>query len=267
MGRPDLAVSDHVVIRCPACGASEDADPAVLTGAPTIVCRNCGETWPVTRARSNRRSAARPVAAGGCALRQSRIRPRGDILVAERRPLVGYSEAIDRAWAAKIEGDILPEEPRRSSFPATLGACGAALFIALFITGREAAVAALPDLAGLYAAIGLPVNLDGLAIEAVAAKRAAGIDEDRLTLTGTIRNVSGAEQAVPDLSASLYDIAGIPAGDRGFDPPARSIPPGEAASFHVEFTSVPTSAAEIVIRFRRAAEQAPGAVEAVATLP
>ena len=167
----------------------------------------------------------------------------------------------------EIEGDILPEEPRRSSFPTAIGACGAALFIALFITGREAAVAALPDLAGLYAAIGLPVNLDGLAIEAVAAKRAAGIDEDRLTLTGTIRNVSGAEQAVPDLSASLYDIAGIPAGDRGFDPPARSIPPGEAASFHVEFTSVPTSAAEIVIRFRRAAEQAPGAVEAVATLP
>lgn len=239
----------------------------MLTGAPTIVCRKCGETWPVARARANPGFLPASGVPGRRAARHTRPRAGSDLLVAERRPLVGYSDTMDRAWAAKIEGDILLEEPHRSRLPAMLGAGAAALFIVLFVSGREATVAALPDLAGLYTAIGLPVNLDGLVIEEVVAERTDPLDRERLTLRGSIRNVSGAEQGVPVLSASLYDMAGIPAGSRGFDPPARSIAPSEATAFHVEFTSVPESAVEIVIRFRRGGEQLSGSVEAVATLP
>src|SRR5688572_16411298 len=108
----DLAVSHHVVIRCPTCGASEHADPALLTGAPTIVCRECGETWPVGAPATRRpaKLSARRLSAPPSTARD----PAPDVLEARRRPLVGYSDASDKAWAAKIEGDVLAEARRRS---------------------------------------------------------------------------------------------------------------------------------------------------------
>ena len=105
-------LSDHVTIRCPACGASEMADPAVLADAPTIVCRNCGETWPIGQRRTRRPafSTTGTHAHTGTAL-----------IEAERRPLVTFSDGAEKAWAAKIEGDILPEPSRRPLAPGRHG--------------------------------------------------------------------------------------------------------------------------------------------------
>ena len=69
-------------------------------------------------------------------------------------------------------------------------------------------MAALPDLAGLYAALGMPVNLDGLAIEDVQAERSeVGEEGAQILVRGTIRNVSGGELPIPALAASFYDAA------------------------------------------------------------
>jgi hypothetical protein len=179
-----------------------------------------------------------------------------ELLEAQRRPLVTYSGGIDKAWADKIRGDIQPAPPRRSRLAITTGAIAAVFFIAVFLGGREAAVAVLPDLASLYAALGLPVNLDGLAIEGVAAERTALKEGARLTVRGTIRNVSGAAQAVPALTASLYDGAKAAVEVRGFDPPARMIGAGEAAPFLLALDRVPDQAREVVVRLRRPAEGA-----------
>jgi hypothetical protein len=244
----DLAASDHVVIRCPACGASEAADAAVLSDAPMIVCRNCGETWPAEPRRTRREplfDSAPPAVA-----------PAREIVEAERRPLVTFSEGVEKAWAAKIEADVLPEEPRRRRYPLAIGAVLGLLFVAAFLGGRQAAVAALPDLAGLYAAVGLPVNLDGLVIEDVQAERSeVGEEGAQILVRGTIRNVSGGELPIPALAASFSDAAGTPAGWRGFDPPARRMAAGEQAPFQLEIQDVPRQAAEIVIRFRQPAPQ------------
>jgi hypothetical protein len=173
------------------------------------------------------------------------------LLEAQRRPLVTFSSGIDKAWADKIKGDFQPAPPRKSRLAVTTGAIAAVFFIAVFLGGREAAVAVLPDLATLYAALGLPVNLDGLAIEGVAAERTALAEGARLTVRGTIRNVSGAPQAVPALTASLYDGAKAPVEVRGFDPPARMIGAGEAAPFLLALDRVPDQAREVVVRLRR----------------
>ena len=245
----NLADSDRVVIRCPACGASEEAHPGVLNEAPRIVCRKCGETWPAPPGRRKRRGPRTP--------------ERGDreTIEAERRPLVTYSSGADQAWAAKVEGDYWPEQPQRSRVPAIAAAMAATVFIAAFFGGRYQAVAALPDLAGLYAAVGLRVNLDGLVIEEVAAKRNPGDGGSRLTVHGVIRNVSSTEQPVPALTASVHDSAMRIAGWRGFDPPARKMAVGEAAPFRLELEGVPRQAGHIVIRFRRPAEPRRAAME------
>jgi hypothetical protein len=115
-------------------------------------------------------------------------------------------------------------------------------------------VAALPDLAGLYAAIGLPVNLDGFSIEGVGAERTPTFAGFKLTVHATIRNIGTAEQAVPGLAAILYSDALVPSGAYGFDPPARTIGAGESIPLLMELDSAPKQAAEVVVRFRRHGE-------------
>jgi hypothetical protein len=179
-----------------------------------------------------------------------------DVIEAERRPLVTYSKGIDKAWAAKVEGDWWPAPPRRSRLPMIAAATAASLFIAAFFAGRVAAVAALPDLWGLYAALGLPVNLDGLAIEEVAADWVPNGEGARLSVRGVVRNVSGREQPAPALTASVYDSGMKLTGWRDFDPPAHAMAIGEAAPFQLEIEGVPREARKVVLRFRRPAEPA-----------
>jgi hypothetical protein len=238
----DIAAADPVLIRCPACGASETADPAVLTDAPMIVCRNCGETWPAGPRRTTGRSL---VAVGSSAGRRR-------LLEAERRPLVAYSAGADDAWAAKMAGDVDVAPSRRSPLPTLAAATAAFLFLAAFVLGRAGAVAALPDLAGLYAALGMPVNLDGLAIEDLSAERT----EEGLVARGVIRNPGAGEAAAAPLVAVLRDSGGTLIGSRRFDPPIRMIAAGEAAPFEVELLQTPDNASELLLRFGRPAEDA-----------
>jgi hypothetical protein len=240
-----------VVIRCPACGAAEEADAATLADAPTIVCRKCGETWPGAERRKPR----------ALALAGSGMRDEPRILESEKRPLVTYSEGVDKAWAKKMEGDVLPEPPRRSRTPSIVAATAAIMFVAAFLGGRESAVAALPELAGLYAALGMSVNLDKLTIEGVEAERTTGPDGARLTVRGSIRNAGAEERPVPPLTASLLDGTKAPAGAHGFDPPKPTIGPGEVVAFMLEIDDAPDRAAEVTIGFRRPAELVSPAAE------
>ena len=242
MTSADIAAADPVLIRCPACGASETADPAVLTDAPMIVCRNCGETWPAGPRRTTGRSL---VAVGSSAGRRR-------MLEAERRPLVAYSAGTDDAWAAKMAGDVDVASSRGSRLPTLAAATAAFLFLAAFILGRAGAVAALPDLASLYAALGMPVNLDRLAIEDLSAERT----EEGLVARGVIRNPGGGEAAAAPLVAVLRDSGGTLIGSQRFDPPIRMIAAGEAAPFEVELLQTPDNASELLLRFGRPGEGA-----------
>jgi hypothetical protein len=250
----DSINSAHVVIQCPACGARESAEPQVLAGAPTIVCRECGETWPAAPPRSKRRIDL---------VLQTKAHIESNVIDAERRPLVTYSDGAESAWAAKVAGDYWPEPPRQRRMPMIAGAVAALLFVAAFFGGREAAVTALPDLASLYAAIGLPVHLEGIAIEDVAAERSSTAAGDRIVVRGMIRNVSGDEMAVPQLAAILYDSAKVPARGESFDPPAETIGRGEAAPFLLTLDGVPSQATQVAVRFRRPGERLPQGAAAV----
>ena len=143
----------------------------------------------------------------------------------------------------------------------------AALFLAAFFGARQAAVAAIPDLAGLYAAVGLPVNLDGLAIEDVEAERAPTFAGFKLKVHATIRNIGKSEEEIPPLAAVLLEGSSTPSGAYGFDPPDRALEPGEAVALTMEFDSAPREAAEVVVRFRRRGETLAVAGAAEPTTP
>jgi hypothetical protein len=224
-----------------------------------MVCPECGETWPVEEleARHNR-ALAQKLAPPRRANRARRTdlgrEPAGEILVAEKRPLITYSDSRDEAWAGKIAGDYWPEPPRHSRIPLAAASIAALFFLAAFFGGREAAVAALPDLAGLYAAIGLPVNLDGLEIQDVRAARVPTFSGDRLGVHVTITNVDSTKQAIPPLAAVLYSSGMARDGTYGFDPPPQKLAAGESITLTMNLEGAPADAAEVVVRFRRRGE-------------
>jgi hypothetical protein len=244
----DQLLSEHVVIQCPTCGAAESLEAASLVDEATIVCRECGETWhagPRKPHSARRRRKLRP---------RRRIRPESPTIVAEKRALVTYADNSDTAWKAKVEGDYWPEPPRQPRWPLMAGAMAAVFFLAAFIGGREAAVAALPDLAGLYSAIGLPVNLDDFAIENVGADRTPTFAGYKLEVHATLKNIGHAAKKIPPLAAVLYSDAMVPSGAYGFDPPAKKLKVGASIALMLEFESAPKQAAEVEVRFRRRGE-------------
>ena len=176
------------------------------------------------------------------------------VIVAEKRALVTYSDNADNRWKAKIDGDYWPEPPRQSRLPMMAAAMAGVFFRAAFFGGREAAVAALPDLAGLYSAIGLPVNLAGFAIEDVGAERTPTFAGFKLKVHATIRNIGASEQTLPPIAAVLYSDALVPSGAYGFDPPARTLKAGESIPLVMQLEALPKQAAEVVVRFRRRGE-------------
>jgi hypothetical protein len=244
---PDIP--GHVIITCAECGASEMADAEVLSGAPTIVCRNCGETWPApgrAAAQNTADGSALALWSGSASSWQG-----SRSIEAARRPLVTFHDKADDAWAAKIEADRDPPVVVRSRIPQFAAAIAASLFLGAFVLGREAAVTAVPDLAGLYGAVGMPVNLDGFAIRDLQAERRGEGAASTLVVRGRIENVSAAPRPVPPLVVGFHDAARTPAGMRSFDPPPRTIAPGEAAPFEVTMLGVPEQAGEVVVRLRR----------------
>jgi hypothetical protein len=164
---------------------------------------------------------------------------------------------MDKAWAARIEADELQPPRRRSRIPLTAGAVAAALFVAAFFGGRQAAVAAIPDLAGLYAILGIPVNVRGLAIDGVVAEWGAPGALSRLTVHGTIRNLTDSEKAVPPLVESVRDGADVTLLARAFDSPSRSLAGNASIEFALRIDDAPRQASGIVVRFRRPAEALP----------
>jgi hypothetical protein len=133
-------------------------------------------------------------------------------------------------------------------------AMAAMFFLAAFFGAREAAVAALPDLAGLYSALRLPVNLDGFAIDDVKAERTPTFAGSKLVVRATIHNLGQGERAIPPLATVLYSDALVPAGTYGFDPPEATLGAGQSVSLLMHLDSATEQAAEVVVRFRRRGE-------------
>lgn len=231
-----------------------------------IVCANCGETWPVpgNPVTAATMDAPEDESAGEGASRALSLwsAPAGEwpasrSLEAMRRPFVTYDGVggpTERAWAAKIEADRDPPVVVPSRVPQFAAAVASAIFLVSLFVGRDAAVTAIPDLAGLYSAVGLPVNLDGFAIRGLEAERRGAGVAATLVVRGRIENVSGVARPVPPLVVDFRDGARTPTGTRSFDPPARDIAPGEAAPFEVTMLAVPERTDEIVVRLRRTGE-------------
>ena len=132
---------------------------------------------------------------------------------------------------------------------AALAAVG--LFGAL---GREAVVRVVPDLAGLYALIGLPVNIRGLEFRHVVGR--SDIDDGMpvLAVEGEIANVAPRRVEVPALRLALRGAGRDELYAWIVAPPKRAASPGESMRFRARLPAPAADAKEVTVRFARDTE-------------
>jgi hypothetical protein len=105
----------------------------------------------------------------------------------------------------------------------------------------------LPRMAEVYASIGLPVNLRGLAFEHVTA-RLDEVGKGRfLTVEGLLRNITHEPLDVPRLRLVLADGRGRPAYSWTANSGIKSLPPGEIAPFRARLAAPPSEAEKIAV--------------------
>ena len=245
--------SEMVILRCPNCHSAEPvAAEAISEGVQVVICRQCGEGW-----------AAKPEPAperqSDCEDENGRSLVWADArtIDAVRRPLVAYAGDEPDPWARRIETDFDQPEHRSSPVFGWLIVLVSGLFLAGFFGARQQVVAAVPDLAGLYAAIGLPVNMTGLDIVEVRASAESSGFETSFRIEGAVRNITRGDMAVPALKVEFLDrysrlVHSVPLAS-----PVQSLRAGKQAGFNQSIKDFPKESVSVRVTFQDASAMQP----------
>jgi hypothetical protein len=121
---------------------------------------------------------------------------------------------------------------------------------------RTPIVRAAPVMAVAYEAVGLPVNLPGLALRDVRARIVRDGDRRVLVTEGEIVNIRRAENRVPALSLSVRGANGLQRYAWTAPAPKTRLEAGEAVTFRARLAAPPEDGAEVVVRFASSAPSA-----------
>ncbi len=199
---PSPGTDDQLVIlRCPNCHSAEPIKAAAISeGVQVVICRQCGEGWAA-------KPEPEPVRRSDCEDEQGRSLVWADArtIDAVRRPLVAQGENQPDPWTRRLEADRDIPEKRPSPIYSWLIVLISVAFLAGFFGARHQVVAAVPDLAGFYATIGLPAGNRDLDIVNVTAKAGSTGFETQFNIAGSVYNRSEEPMAVPDLKIEFLD--------------------------------------------------------------
>ena len=223
-----------MILCCPACDARYTvADGAVPPQGRVVRCAACTHSWRAHPAETLALSDPAPAfsaapAFAGAGAAAAPLPQRFRAKVQEERA-TRQAVATGAVWA--VMG---------AAFLTLLG--GAALF-------RVQVVRMIPSVAGAYAAVHLPVNPTGLALENVQG--GPGLVDGRavIIVTGVQRNVETDGRAASPMTVQLIDKAGRAVAQQPLDAPGATIAPGETRGFKAVFENPPISAAEFQVDF------------------
>jgi predicted Zn finger-like uncharacterized protein len=261
-----------VVITCPNCGTRYQVTPDTLGAAGRKVsCAECGKAWlatatppeppPPPLAAEDEDQLDAAFAVEQAALIESAAdREMEAEAAAEEPPETPGRPVVSPAVRAqkKAQGRFLRRQRRvESGMPvarirtyarlsAIAGLVGVVAGLGLF---RVEVVRMVPDLAGLYAAVGLGVNIVGLEFADVSTLLSRRDGVDVLGVSGTIYPVAQRTVAVPPVIVTIRDGSEHVLYEWSVTPELRSLGPGEIARFSTELASPPTGAQSVHLSF------------------
>ena len=119
---------------------------------------------------------------------------------------------------------------------------------------RQTIASLWPQSASFYAAIGMPVNVRGMALMNITYQQDFEDGQPVLSVTGKVVNISDRELPVPELRVVLTDDAMHELYQWTFDVGVPTLKPGAESSFVTRLSSPPPETRNLNIRFADAGE-------------
>ena len=273
---PRLAMA---VIACPHCGTRYQVPAETLgSGGREVQCAHCTRSWlamPGTEAAPEPEPA--PAADADRMFDGPTERDLDAAFAAAERLVAAAAAASAAEQEPRPAEDAPPPGPappppgertgarngarRRKPLPATLpGARPRRLarlasigLLALLAGGgigcRTEIVRYLPDMAGAYAALGMPVNTVGLEFRDVSTVLALRSGANVMQVQARIYSVAPRLVAVPPVVVTLLDAHGVPLYEWSVTPQTRDLEPGEVVDFASQLTGPPAGATRVRLTF------------------
>ena len=131
--------------------------------------------------------------------------------------------------------------------PLAIGLSCACLLM-LVIGKRTAIVTAAPRTAALYAAVGLPVNIRGLAFADLKTSRLSD-GAAHVEISGRIRNLADAHTPVPRITFDIRDARGATLASWTESASKRLLADNESVAFTSRTPALPDGAKDVVVHF------------------
>jgi predicted Zn finger-like uncharacterized protein len=258
-------------VACAHCGQSWMAEPGAALPVPQ-------DDKLFTEA--DEKALDRSFAAEEAALRDvpasvRQLIPKGEVPPPEVMRSISEIKAALESKSGKTLSNPMPDEPETpaqkkaqgkidkrqralvSLLPAArlsrvLRGAGIGLLVAVIgggIVFRTDIVRMIPDLAGLYATVGLKVNVVGLDFSDVTTLLSRRGDSDVLTVNATIYGVEAHRVLVPPVVVTLLGDDGNPVYAWSVAPKQRDLEPGEVIGFSAELPTPPDAAKEVRLSF------------------
>lgn len=122
-------------------------------------------------------------------------------------------------------------------------------FVAAAVIARDKVVAALPDFAGIYEAIGLPVNLRGMEITGLSARREMDGSTPVLVVEGDIVNIEDVSKPLPALRVMLKSSTGRDVYAWNYTLPQLNIDQQARIHFKTRLLAPPEASVTLEVRF------------------
>ncbi len=137
---------------------------------------------------------------------------------------------------------------RSTKGPAGAGLAGAMLVAALILQ-RDTTVRVVPSSAVLFAMIGLPVNLQGLAFSDVRSVVLSEGSARFLVVDGAVKNVRAQTVPVPLIDITIRGQDGRAVYTWTTEPPRSNLKAGEALQFRARLATPPESGRDVEVSF------------------
>jgi predicted Zn finger-like uncharacterized protein len=172
------------------------------------------------------------------------------VLEQETPPAEDQGAGEDVETLAALRAKQAARRKRRRGRPGlSLAIFALAAAIVGLIGLRKEVVQLAPQTASLYRAIGLAVNLRGLAFEGVKTTREVSEGVTVLVVEGAVVNVTSHTVEVPRLRFGVRNEAGLEIYAWTSVPARTILGPGEAVEFRSRLASPPAEARDVVVRF------------------
>ncbi len=225
-----------MILTCPACSTRYQADEAKFPPQGRQVrCAKCGHVWhqpgPAPAPESEAETPADPPHAPEPFLSRTRAFAPSVTVPEERAPLArGAMLAVVAGWIGLI---------------ALIAAIGYSA-----MRYRQEISVIWPQSAGVYSALGVKLNAQGIDFAKVDYKRENEDGQIVLAVTGNIVNGSSRELSVPqNIRVTLSDADNHEIYHWNFTPNVQSLKPGQSSPFLTRLATPPAAARHLEVRF------------------